>query len=339
MNNTMNKYIFNVSGTHCPSCKIYIEDVLNEEDFVQDVKVDLKKEIVEISINEDKDPEVLVKDLSKKIESNGYFLSIEKVEKKNHFDKTLLKAIPLGLSLIILFFVVQKTGILNFGIGGQITPITSFIIGLIASVSSCLAIVGGLILSLSAKISQDNIKDTKTITLFHVGRIVSFAILGGLLGALGGLIGISFTLSSVLGILAAVVMISLGINLLGIWKSKSNFILSSIFNFFRKIEHKTFTPLILGFATFFLPCGFTQAMQFSALSTGSFISGMLIMFAFSLGTLPMLLFLSFGASSFAHSKHANLFFKTVGVVVLVFGLFAFLAGLVGLGIISPIFNI
>jgi sulfite exporter TauE/SafE len=80
-------------------------------------------------------------------------------------------------------------------------------------------------------------------------------------------------------------------------------------------------------------------MQVVALSSGSFMSGMLIMFAFALGTLPMLSLLSFGSSSFAHSKHAPLFFKASGVVVLGLGFFAFFSGLASLGIINPIFNI
>ena len=112
-----------------------------------------------------------------------------------------------------------------------------------------------------------------------------------------------------------------------------------IFNFFRKIEHKTLTPLIVGFATFFLPCGFTQSMQVSALGSGSFMSGLLIMFAFALGTLPMLVLLSFGSASFAHGRHAPLFFKSAGVVVIGLGIFALLSGLAGLGIINPLFNI
>lgn len=335
----MKTHTFHVSGTHCPSCKIYIEDVLGEENFVESAKVDLKKETVEISVEDDRESSELAQVLTEKIKFNGYVLSVEKGEVLKNSNGILWQAIPLGLLILVVFFLIQKSGILNFGIGGKITPITSFMVGLVASVSSCLAIVGGLILSLSAKISEDNISDTKTITLFHVGRIVSFALLGGVLGALGGIIGISFTFSSILGLIAALVMIFLGVNLTGIWKKKGGLLSSSAFKFFRKIEHKTFAPLILGFATFFLPCGFTQAMQIQALGSGSFFTGLMIMFAFSLGTLPMLLFLSFGSASFAHSKHAPLFFKTVGVVVLGLGLFAFLAGLAGVGIINPIFNI
>ena len=114
---------------------------------------------------------------------------------------------------------------------------------------------------------------------------------------------------------------------------------SGIFNFFRKIEHKTLTPIILGFGTFFLPCGFTQSMQIVALSSGSFITGFLIMLAFALGTLPVLALLSFGSTSFSHSKYAPLFFKSAGVFVIGLGTFTLVSGLVGLGIINPFFNI
>lgn len=114
--------------------------------------------------------------LSEKIETHGYKLSQEKIDDEQ--NSVIGRAIPIGLVFLILFFLLQKSGILNFGIGGQVTPVTSFIIGLIASVSSCLAVVGGLVLSLSVKASQDNVSDRKNIILFHTARILGFGILG-----------------------------------------------------------------------------------------------------------------------------------------------------------------
>lgn len=335
----MNTHTFHVSGTHCASCKILIEDVLNGEGFIQNARVDLKRETVEIETDSDQTPEKLADLLTDTIKENGYVLSVEKTTKEKRGDDVIWKALPIGLGILVLFFLLQKSGILNLGLGGQVTPVTSFIIGLIASVSSCLAIVGGLVLSLSATISEDNVSDRKTFTLFHTGRILSFAMLGGVLGAVGGVFGVNFTLAAILGILASIVMLLLGLNLVGVFAKSKVSLPSGLFNFLRKIQHKTLTPLILGFATFFLPCGFTQSMQVSALSSGSFMSGMLIMFAFALGTLPVLLLLSFGSASFARSNYAPLFFKSAGVVVIGLGLFALLAGLAGLGIINPLFNI
>ncbi len=335
----MKAYTLHVSGTHCASCKILIEDVLNDQDYISSAQVDLKNQTLRIETVSEKSPEELADLLTEKVKPNGYTVSVERVLIEKQKDDVIWKALPIGLVFLILFFVLQKSGLLNLGIGGTTTPATSFIIGLIASVSSCLAVVGGLVLSLSAKISQDNVSDTKTFMLFHIGRLVSFALLGGVLGLVGSAIGISFTFTAILGIIASIVMLLLGLNLIGVFKKNKVALPSGIFNFFRKIEHKTLTPLIVGFATFFLPCGFTQSMQVVALSSGSFISGLLIMLAFALGTLPMLLLLSFGGASLAHGKHAPLFFKSAGVVVIGLGIFALLAGLAGLGIINPLFNI
>ena len=96
---------------------------------------------------------------------------------------------------------------------------------------------------------------------------------------------------------------------------------------------------MIGVGTFFLPCGFTQSMQISALSSGSFTSGFLIMLFFALGTFPMLALVSFGATSIAQGKHSSIFFKSVGVVVFGLGLFGLLAGFAGLGIINPLFTL
>ncbi|OHA19312.1 MAG: hypothetical protein A3C08_01705 [Candidatus Taylorbacteria bacterium RIFCSPHIGHO2_02_FULL_47_18] len=334
-------HIFHITGTHCPSCKILIEDILREQEMVKHVQVNLERETVEIGTNSEKTSKEFAEILNEKIKPNGYTLSIDNFNTPTteRYDDVIWKAIPMGLLFLTLFFLLQKSGILNFGIGGQTTPMTSFLIGLIASVSSCLAVVGGLVLSLSAKISEDNESDTKTFILFHAGRLVSFALLGGLLGVIGNAIGINFTFTAILGIIASVVMISLGLNLTGVFSKHRVTLPSGIFNFFRKIEHKSFTPLAIGFGSFFLPCGFTQSMQIAAVGSGSFISGMLIMFAFALGTLPMLALLSFGSASFAHGRHAPLFFKSAGVVVVGLGIFALLAGLAGLGVIYPLFNI
>lgn len=332
-------YTFHVSGTHCASCKIFIEDTLNEQSGITHAKVDLEHKTVTFDSALNNDATSLIEMLNPKILENGYRLSVERLADKKKSDGTIWLALPIGLGLLALFFLVQKSGILNFGLGGTVTPVTSLFIGLVASVSSCLAVVGGLVLSLSATVSQDKVSDVRPMVLFHAGRLISFAVLGGLLGLLGGTIGISFTATAILGLVASVVMIALGLNLVGVFERTLITLPASTFNLFRRIEHKTAAPFIVGAGTFFLPCGFTQAMQVAALASGSFTSGLLIMSAFALGTLPMLALLSFGSASFAQSKYAPLFFKSAGVLVMGLGLFALVAGLAGLGIINPLFNV
>lgn len=333
----MNNYTLHVSGTHCPACKILIEDVLGEDPSLHNVRVDLKKEIITLETNFP-DVIVLASSLTEKIREHGYVVSEDKKEETD--DGGLMwTALPIGIVFLALFILLQKSGIVNLGLGGAVTPVTSFVIGLAASVSSCLAVVGGLVLSLSATVSLDDKKNRKPFFLFHTGRIVGFSVLGGILGFVGQTIGISPAISASLGLLAASVMILLGLNLIGVFKRGVLTLPSSVFYFFRRVEHETLAPLAVGIGTFFLPCGFTQSMQIAALSSGSWIAGSLIMLSFALGTLPVLALLSFGSQSFAHSKHAPLFFKSAGVVVIGLGVLAFVAGLAGVGLINPLFNL
>lgn len=335
----MKTITLHVSGTHCPSCKIFIEDVLNEQFGINNAQVNLKEEVVTFETDLDDSQHRIAEILTETIQHNGYALSVDKRVGEKADRAVIWQALPIGLAFLTLFFLVQKSGLLNFGLGGATTPVTSLLIGLIASVSSCLAVVGGLVLSLSATVSQDSVSDKKPMLLFHGGRLVGFAVLGGLLGAVGGVLGVSFTFSAILGVLASTVMILLGLNLVGVFKRNRMALPGNVFRFFRRLEHKTMAPFVLGAGTFFLPCGFTQAMQVAALSSGSFWSGLLIMTSFALGTLPVLALLSFGSASFGQSKHAPLFFKSAGVVVIGLGAFALLGGLAGLGVIEPLFNL
>ncbi len=335
----MKDYTFHVSGTHCPACKILIEDVIQEETTIDTVSVNLAREEINIQCELLSDPEELAHSLTEKLKAHGYELSTTK--KVSTVDKkSLMYAVPLGVIILFLFFLIQRSGIADIGFEGAFTPWTALGIGVVASLSTCLAVVGGLILSLSAKISQDA-STAKPITFFHIGRLLGFALLGGVLGFIGQAISINYFVTSFLGLIVSLVMIIVGINLLDIFKSTKK--LTPVFSgkFFRKltkIETGKFTPFLVGVATFFLPCGFTQSMQLVALSSGSFLQGSLIMLLFAIGTLPVLGFLSFGSFSFSQSRFAPIFFKTSGVIVIGLGLFALISGLVALGIIFPIFN-
>lgn len=317
---------------------MFIEDVMNKIPGISHAHVDIHTGIATFE-REETDNHVLLEVLNKSMEGKRYVFSLEKIleEKKKNNDMWI--ALPLGAVILVLFFMLQKSGLLNFGIGGKLSPTTSFLVGIVASLSSCLAIVGGLVLSLSAKIAEDGIKVKKSLTLFHVGRIIGFALLGGLLGALGGALGVNYVFSGILGVIASLIMVLLGINLLGIIKKNTFTLPASLFSFFKKAEHGALAPLVIGVGTFFLPCGFTQSMQISALSSGSFTSGLLIMLFFALGTFPMLALVSFGATSITQGKYSSIFFKAIGVVVFGLGVFGLLAGLAGLGIINPLITL
>lgn len=336
----MKKYSLHVRGSHCNSCKVLIEDTLIEHKDISGVNVLLHKQIVEIEGNMELTSEEMVAILNPLLQPHKYSLSAEKQAQSKDY-KSLSAALPIGLIVLFLFFLLQKSGIINFGFEGGLTPWTALLIGFIASLSTCLAVVGGLILSLSAKISQD-VSSFRPFALFHMGRVVGFAVLGAVLGMIGNAISINYTVTAMLGLLAALVMIVLGLNLVDLFHFTKRLQVTLPTGFFQKltkIEEGFWAPVTTGVATFFLPCGFTQSIQIASLASGSWLQGGIIMLTFSLGTLPMLLLISFSSYKFAHSKFAPVFYKSAGIVVIGLGIFALLSGLAGLGIIRPLFNI
>ncbi len=251
-------------------------------------------------------------------------------------------AIPVTILFILIFIVLQKMGLVNLISSDKTNFGTIFAIGFVASLSSCMAVVGALVLSMSATFAHSG-ASWRTQTFFHAGRIVSFFLLGGLIGVIGSAFTLNTTATLILNLIVALVLLILGINLLEVfpWAKKLQPSLPRSFKShiqnFSKIKN-VFGPILFGVATFFLPCGFTQSMQIMALSTGNFMDGALTMLVFALGTLPVLLIVSFGAFGFKNSKNTSTFFKISGLIVIVFAIFNLLNALVVAGIINPIFN-
>ena len=62
------------------------------------------------------------------------------------------------------------------------------------------------------------------------------------------------------------------------------------------------------------------------------------MLSFALGTFPLLALVSFSSFSIKDSSKAGIFFKSAGLVVIMFAIFNIINSLVVVGIINPIFN-
>ena len=106
----------------------------------------------------------------------------------------------------------------------------------------------------------------------------------------------------------------------------------------KNLNH-TITPLLVGIATFFLPCGFTQSMQIYALGVGSFMKGALLMSAFAAGTFPVLALLSFSSIGIHSKLQTGIFYKTAGIIVVFFGVMNALNALMAAGIIPPLYTL
>ena len=99
-------------------------------------------------------------------------------------------------------------------------------IGLITSVH-CIAMCGGI--NLSQTLQKETSKDIsrkmfQNPLIYNMGRVVSYTIIGSILGAVGGLAGIgdglqsSFLLQGSLKLFVGIIMIIMGVNMLGIFQ-------------------------------------------------------------------------------------------------------------------------
>jgi|SRR3990167_9117918 len=331
-----------VTGMHCSACPVLIESELTDLPEVTKAKASLKYNHVEVTGEfGDKSSEDVAHQLTDVLKVHGYAVSVEQ-QKRTISWAEFIYALPIAAAFVALFIVLQKLGIVNLVTTANVTYGTAFVIGLIASVSTCMAVVGGLVLSMSANFAKEGDK-VRPQMLFHVGRLVSFFVLGGAIGALGSAFQLGSTGTFVLSLLVGVVLLILGINLLDVfpWAKKlqptlPKFIGDHVHGL-KRMNH-TLTPLLLGAATFILPCGFTQSMQLYALSTGSFWTGALTMSAFALGTLPVLALLSFSSLGIQSKRQSGTFFKAAGLVVIFFGVFNIINSLVAAGIINPLFS-
>lgn len=193
-----------------------------------------------------------------------------------------------------------------------------------------MALVGGLILAVSAKWNEAHLKASKWHRFephlyFNLGRIAGFGILGGLLGVFGSFVSLSPAMIGGLTVVTGLIMLSLGVKLADL-SPKLSRVSITLPKFFgadvanRDGVSKHLTALSTGALTFFLPCGFTLAMQAYAITTGSFTTGALTMMAFALGTAPGLLGVG-GLTSYLSGAFTKKFFKFTGVLVLLLAIF------------------
>ena len=330
-NRQTNTLTVKVNGMHCANCEVLVERRFKQSPGVSRVNVDHasgKAEIVHTGTLD-------VSTLQNAVADDGYTVSAWGEQNSGASGKgTKFEYLQIGAAFLIfagLFFALREIDFLprTFGISDNMGYGLVFLIGLVASVSSCMAVTGGLLVALAARYNDANKQLTGSQRLqphiyFNVGRIVSYTLLGGAIGAIGSAMTLSPEINGVLIFLASAVMIVLGLQMLNLFPSLGQF-QPKMPKFLAHRIHDLASQgskkgaFALGASTFFLPCGFTQSLQLYALSKGSFTVGALTMLAFALGTLPALFSLS-AISSFAQGNFQRYFVKVAGVAVVFLGL-------------------
>ncbi|MEK7565722.1 MAG: sulfite exporter TauE/SafE family protein [Patescibacteria group bacterium] len=340
----MKKITIDIEGMHCHSCELLIEQELAKIGNIRKIIIDQGKGTAEIQYEGQLDSQ----EIEKAVICAGYCLGKDEkpLISKNPRDwQDLAKA---GIILLFLFLVVRELGLFNLSFTNSSNyyslPVV-LLIGLTAGVSTCMALVGGLVLGASARFAEKHpaastVQKFKPHLYFNLGRIISYVIFGGVIGYAGSFFQLSTTFYGFLIIIAGMVMLLLGTQLIEIFPFIKNVTFTLPKAFGRFIPDKDQHPAVLGAATFFIPCGFTQAMQLFAVSSGSALTGALTLGVFALGTAPGLLGIG-GLTSIVKGAIARLFFKTAGIIVIILAIFNISSGynLTGLDIGRQLYEV
>lgn len=349
-----------VEGMHCSSCEILIEKTLKKYDGVEGVKASLDKGVVEVACANLTD--VDIKRLNNDLSGAGYKFSLNKPKsEKTRFIrvedgklevnaekfKEFLKVLGILGLVFIVVVIINNSGLGRFASVDINSSLAAFLVlGVVAGLSSCAALVGSLLLVMTKQWNDLYLgEDSKTSkyqphTLFHIGRLASFFVFGGLLGLLGQTVSLgSTTMFSIIVIAISVIMLVLSLQMLGVRQvNRFKFKIPGFFSQYI-VDEKNFSgkymPFVLGVLTFLLPCGFTLIAQGVALASASFIKGGLIMFFFALGTFPILAGISLAGVGFnTRMQMSSIFNKASGVLILIFALYTINSQLNVLGVRS-----
>ena len=235
--------------------------------------------------------------------------------------------------LAVIALIAQATGATEAlgRIGGMTSSgglMVALVLGLAAGLSTCMALVGGLVLGISARFARahpdlSTAQKLRPHLAFNGGRVVGFAALGALMGAMGSAITLDTRMVAVLMIVVSLVMGAVGIQLSAVSPRLSGSTvalpgaLGRLLHLNRGDGYSHRTAAMAGAGSFFLPCGFTQAVQIYALSTGSPGQAAAIMGLFALGTAPGLLGVG-GLTAVVRPSASPVFFRFAGVLVLAF---------------------
>lgn len=326
------KKTLKIEGMTCSGCENRIDRKLRTLPGVKEISVSFNNSMVTISY----DLEVIkIISIIKAIESLDYKVSREPASQS---QPSLVKAkkaaddkmptnqiIGIGIVILAVYLIISKTVGFNFipQVNQNMGFGILFVVGLLTSIH-CIAMCGGINLSQCVSYKYDEkelnrFNRIKPSLLYNGGRVISYTIIGGIVGVLGSAVSFSGTAKGIVAIISGIFMVVMGLNMLNIfpWLRRFNPRMPRFLGKFA-LQNKGNSPFYVGLLNGLMPCGPLQAMQIYALGTGSFINGALSMFMFSLGTVPLMF--GFGTiSSLLSSKFTKKMMKVSAVLVMVLG--------------------
>ncbi len=267
-----------VRGMHCAACERLVADALVDEGLALSASASLARREVTVETAAgagDGDGAWLAKARGV-LEPLGYRLLAEGEAPGN--ARETLAGLAIALVVLALFALLQVSGVVSLLTPSRLDAGGAFVLGVVASLSSCFALVGGLLVTYTSALARtDQNLAWAGQAVFHASRLAAFVVLGGALGALGSAFSLELGWTQALQGIAVLIMILLGLRLLGVLRGGMVPIPGGrgIGAWTRRWagSARVSSGALLGLASFFLPCGFTQSMQFQALASGSIATG------------------------------------------------------------------
>ena len=314
----------------CVNCENRIERKLQSTKGIIKVKVRYSSGTADITYDE---KIIRIEKIITIIERLGY-KAVEETEKNKSADSS--KVLGVCVILLALYMIMKRFGALDIfnafpeakeGMGYGML----FLIGLLTSLH-CVAMCGGINLSQTvsrnAQMSKSGTAVLLPSVLYNSGRVISYTVIGGIVGAVGSVVSFSGTMKGVVQLAAGVFMIIVGLNMLNLFPGLRRLTPRMPKVFAKKINQQKSgkSPFIVGLLNGLMPCGPLQAMQLYALSTGSPVKGALSMLLFSLGTVPLMFGLG-ALSTFLSRKFTAKMMTVSAVLVVVLGISMFSSGM------------
>lgn len=322
-----NKVSLSIKGMHCPSCEVFIKNKFREEKNILSVEPNYQTRKTEVVYSGVLDRQ----SLNNKISAFGYQIIDEKIGESDNgpLRKRVVDVlVTAGLLITIYFFAKEFNLIPEFNFSSNLSYLTVFVLGLAASLSTCMATSGTLLLTITGKLKD---KSTLPTLSFGFGRVMSYGFFGLIAGFLGRSLIYDFRLGSVFLLIVSLLMIIVALDMLKLIPFSSVFFSSSRNRLFEKLENKLMvnpkkTAFLIGTIIYLLPCGFTQAVQLYALGLADPLKSSFTMIVFAIGTLPVLMVIGL-TSSLTKSSFYPVFMRVIGILILIIGGYYFMNSL------------
>src|SRR3989338_8093548 len=146
---------FKISGMHCAACEGAIERKFKALPGVSHVRVNRHQGTAEITAA----PCPPLADLQATLEADGYEVAVWSADgaKSREPNGRHMETAAIFLLLMALYLILRQFNILhNLGISDTMGYGLVFVIGLVAAVSTCMAVSGGLLLAVAAKYNEQH---------------------------------------------------------------------------------------------------------------------------------------------------------------------------------------